>query len=311
MPRYLRDRMALTNLMLAFCLLVMCVYEPIFRCLMSKDDDGPMFNTECKEAEGMKFFPYSVFSMISMFLYFLCLMDMSVFHTRVSSYVLVCGRMLSEVGLTIFALCFLLVAWSASLSCLVQDVDHFKSIQDGSLALFEMFLRIYSTEDYEKLHTELIILIGAFLFIFISLFFLLNMLIAQLTTAYDAVYTNMVGFARLNRIKTTVEIMSTISEKRWKAFLESLHFDQKLEFNPGDVGLSGGLQILEPANLHPQTTDAVRRYGGPTVGTSPWPDDTENDEAEQIERLSKMVARAMQSNKKHGQAYEDEAEVED
>ena len=42
--------------------------------------------------------------MIAMFLYYALIIDMAVFNNSVSAYVLVCGRMLVEVGLFILAL---------------------------------------------------------------------------------------------------------------------------------------------------------------------------------------------------------------
>ena len=72
--------------------------------------------------------------------------------------------------------------------------------------------------------------------------FLFSLLIAQLSQAYQAGYRDMQGYARLNRVATTVTEMESMSSKRWTKFLESLCFDEKLEFNEGDVGVAGGVQ---------------------------------------------------------------------
>ena len=37
--------------------------------------------------------------------------------------------------------------------------------------------------------------------------------------------------------------------------MSSLRFDQLLEFDEGDVGLGGGIQIREPANLNPTSEE--------------------------------------------------------
>ena len=89
-----------------------------------------------------------------------------------------------------------------------------------------------------------------------------------------------------------------MSNKSWTRFLESLHFDERLapwlqikakndsisvtcirawrlsqEFNEGDVGVAGGIQVLEPASQHPTSVESIRRYGGSTAPTMPWPEE--------------------------------------
>merc|ERR1719393_868163 len=105
-----------------------------------------------------------------------------------------------------------------------------------------MELQMFSGEKYESLHEEESVLVGCFVYLVVAFIFLLNMLIAQLSCAYDSVYSDMVGYARLKRIRIIVESMPQVSEKRWEAFISSLRFDQRIEFNEGDVGLSGGIQ---------------------------------------------------------------------
>merc|ERR1719281_1205823 len=153
--------------------------------------EEPRFTELCADAKDITKFPYSVFSMLSMILYYVLLIDLAVFNNRVSAFVLVCGRMIGEVSL----------------------------------------------------------------FLIVSIVFLLNMLVAQLTCAYDAVYSDMVGYARLKRIRIIVESMPQVSEKRWQGFIQSLQLEQRIEFNEGDIGLSGGIQVLEPASAHPTTVD--------------------------------------------------------
>ena len=34
---------------------------------------------------------------------------------------------------------------------------------------------------------------------------------------------------------------------------------RKLEFSEGDIGIAGGLQVLEPASANPVTTDSIKR----------------------------------------------------
>ena len=63
----------------------------------------------------------------------------------------------------------------------------------------------------------------------------------------------MVGSARLKRLQIIVETMPSVSKKKWSSFVADLGLDKCLEFNEGDVGLSGGVQQLELASLNPTT----------------------------------------------------------
>merc|ERR1719426_39004 len=127
-----------------------------------------------------------------------------------------------------------------------------------------MTMRMYDGAHYERFESDPLVLVCVFVFLVAITVFLLNMLVAQLTCAYEAVYADMIGYARLERIEIIVGIMPAVSQRRWMAFIDSLKLDSKVEFNAGDVGVTGGMQILEPANLNPTTTDLIKRFGGST-----------------------------------------------
>merc|ERR1719199_335196 len=130
---------------------------------------------------------------------------------------------------------------------------------------------------------------------FLALIFLINALIAQFNSAYDAIYQDMVGYARLKRIKIIVETMPLVTKQKWESFLAALSFDTKLEFNDGDVGLSGGYATTEAANLHPTTEERIERFGGSTETTIPFPDTSDQDEDnDRFGRLEKVIIRTLE-----------------
>merc|ERR1712217_490454 len=105
------------------------------------------------------------------------------------------------------------------------------------------------------------------------------------------------------RIKIIVESMPQVSEKRWQGFVESLKLEQRIEFNEGDIGLSGGIQVLEPASAHPTTVDMIKRFGGSTSPSIAWPDEENNDDdSDKFERLETLVKRTMERLNKSGGA---------
>merc|ERR1719482_2082130 len=161
------------------------------------------------------------------------------------------------------------------------------------MALLQMVLRMYSSEKYNKATDNLFIFICILVVLIMCLIFLLNLLAAQLSCAYQAIYDDMVGYARLNRMKIICETIATVKPARWKTFVQSLRFHKKLEFNEGDIGLPGGIATQEASSLNPLTIDMIFRFGGNTNPANPWPDEGD-DAADRFEMIEKMCAKALQ-----------------
>merc|ERR1740130_577438 len=155
--------------------------------------------------------------------------------------------MLSEVGLFLLALIAVLLSFSSAISVIEHDQADFAGIHKGLLALLEMTMKMYSGSHFESYESDPLVLICVFVFLVTVAVFLLNMLVAQLTCAYEAVYVEMVGYARLERIEIIVGTMPSVSQTRWRTFMGALRLDEKTEFNAGDLGVPGGLQIYEPS----------------------------------------------------------------
>merc|ERR1712190_366392 len=106
----------------------------------------------------------------------------------------------------------------------------------------------------------------------------------------------MVGFARLNRGKIVIDAMPSVPYWRWKTFIDSLTLDTRIEFGEGDIGLSGGIQVLEIASLNPTAVEMIRRFGGSTSPLMQWPEEDlagTNDDEERFERMEKIIQKAM------------------
>jgi len=289
-PTYLTNWQDAFNLILMLVLIAAMSTEPILHCLSNVDVE--MFATVCPEVEGISQIYYTM-NMLAMVLYYTLLLDLAVFNNRVSAYVLVCGRMLVEIALFLLAMTCVLTMLSSALSCLEQDDEAFESIPKGFMSLWEMMLRMFSTDHYKKLHNEPVVLCGAYGFLVVSCIFLINLLIAQLCCSYDAIYVDMVGYARLNRAKIIVETMPAVSPKRWALFKEGLGFENRIEFNEGDIGVAGGIQVMEPANANPTTQDSIKRVGGTTSALAQWPEEEGDAEDDKFGKLEAMIKKAM------------------
>jgi len=292
LPGYLvRSWQEVAGFLLMIMLVSMIILEPILWCFASHGDK--LFLGQCKDAEGIQFI-YSLASMFAMCLYYALLLDLAVLSTKVSAYVLVCIRMLSEVFLFLLALFATLLTFGSSISVVEHHQSDFNGIHKGMLVLLEMAMRMYDGKHFEMYESDPLVLVMVFVFLITAVIFLLNMLVAQLTCAYEAVYGDMVGYARLERIEIICNTMTSVSESRWYSFCESLRLHEKCEFGAGDIGVTGGLQVYEAANLNPTTRDMIRRFGGSTSVDMQWPIEQEiGDEGDRFERLESLVQKSL------------------
>merc|ERR1740117_2897657 len=94
--------------------------------------------------------------------------------------------------------------------------------------------------------------------------------------------------------------MLLVSKKKWRRFMENQRLDRRLEFNEGDIGIAGGLQIMEPARLNPTTKDQISRFGGSTSPSIQWPaEDEEGDENDRFDRIEALLGRMLKALSSH------------
>merc|ERR1719359_2276844 len=108
----------------------------------SKEASDKLFFKACAEADDFQM-TYSIFSMIAMLLYFALLIDLAVLSTKVSAYVLVCIRMISEMSLFLLALSAILLAFASGISVIKHDQKDFAGIHKGFLVLLEVTMRMF------------------------------------------------------------------------------------------------------------------------------------------------------------------------
>jgi len=184
----------------------------------------------------------------------------------------------AEVKQFLTALSFLLLLFGSTISISCRNCSdgggNFADMPNAILSLFAITLSLYQG-DYRDLGKDPLILACVFLFVTLAVVLLLNLLIAQLNRTYEYIYKDMLGFARLNRASLIVDAMSSCPKSRWEKFLAEVNFDQRQEFDEGDLGLPGCIQILEPASVCRQSVEMIKRYGGSVNVELPWPEDRE------------------------------------
>jgi len=178
--------------MISFSLLlllgVMCTHEPMFWC--SHAEDWP---TEYCEATGEPLAPsplkyrYSVFAMMAMAVHWLILIDLAVFSTEISAFLLVCGHVLGEVKQFLTALGFLLLAFGSSISILCRScptaAGDFNDFPNAMISLFAITVGLYQG-DFRTIQDKALLLAMISTFVTIAVILLLNLLVAQLNTCW-------------------------------------------------------------------------------------------------------------------------------
>ncbi|CAK9094546.1 Uncharacterized protein SCF082_LOCUS44436 [Durusdinium trenchii] len=295
MPKYLHNAMALGNLALAVLLMLMCAYEPMYVCLMSDPQDWPTY--DCDGIEDVRW-TYSALGLLAMAVHWFLMVDLAVFSTGLSAFVLVCAQVLSEIGRFLVALIFLLLTFGSAISVLEHPYFEMRDIPNTVLCLFSITILLYE-DDYRRLACiEPALLTAVLLFVLASSILLMNLLIAQLNSSYVYIYQDMVGFARLNRAQKIVEALANFNRQHFSTFINSIGLDQPLEFNQGDVGVAGGLQLTEPASEHVVLKDSILRFGGSCSMELEWPEESKSredkDQISKVESLAKKVLRKVQ-----------------
>lgn len=276
-------------------LAIMMGHEPMLWCTSSPD--WPTYN--CPESQSL-LYRYSILSMMSMVIHWFILMDLAVFSTEISAFLLVIGHVTSEVKQFLTALTFLLLMFGSAIPIFCHECSdvagNYSTMPRAIVSLFAITLGWFEADNVMDIRDDDRVLLAAILgFVGVSVILLLNLLIAQLNRSYEYIYADMIGFARLNRASLIVEAMNSCGKTKWNSFVTNMNFEQKLEFDEGDLGLPGGIQILENQNLHAVLNETIHRFGGSTSPDSPWPAEKAvgEDQEERFDRLELLLQKTL------------------
>ncbi|CAE8629325.1 unnamed protein product [Polarella glacialis] len=276
--------------------------EPMIYCRNSPD--WP--TTQCPEASPELLYRYSIFAMAAMAVHWLMLIDMAVFSTEISAFLLVVREVMVEVRQFLTALSFLLLLFGSTIAISCRNCNQgggtFDDMPNAVLSLLAITVGLYQG-DYRDLGQDPLLLGCVFIYVTFAVVLLLNLLIAQLNRTYEYIYKDMLGFARLNRASLIVDAMASCPQAKWKKFHQSLAFDTRQEFDEGDLGLAGCIQVLEPAAVNRQAKEQVVRFGGSTSKEMPWPEDKARsakgmDQMEMLEAIIQKTLKRMNTTHK-------------
>lgn len=298
-PEYLTALQEWISLLQCLCLVIMMCTCPKLYCIKhwaANDADFAVhgiLNDFCDETENIRI-EYSILSVIVMLIFFIRMSDFVVMNNTLSAYLIMAFVCLKEVLLFLVALGFVIFAFSAATLALFEINVNFKDIPRAALSYLEMAFALFDPTMYYSVTNTLLIFILLILFQICIFVFLLNLLVAQLCSKHKAMYEDILGHARMQRIVTIYATIPYVPVPTWMKWIDSLQLDQKLEFGVGDIGLGGGIQFYEPANLNPTIIDSIKRVGGSTAPGAQWPEEEEEGEGDGLARLEKMMTRMMQ-----------------
>jgi len=264
----------------------------MFWCWWKAEPGDPETPTEqCAYAWHVEF-NYSVFCMLAMSIQWFLIVDLAVFVTQLSAFMLVVRSVLPEIGRFMVALGFLLLTFGSAISVLEHDQEEFQTIAQSSVALYAITVKLYQ-DDYRGIDEPALVM-AVFCYQTAVSILLLNLLIAQLQCSYEHVNEDATGYARLTRSIVIAETLTVTPPARWALFVDTLEFEKRLEFNEGDIGVNGGVQLLEPSRNHPIVLDTILRYGGSCSPEQPWPADAEEKTAEnKFDKMERLLQRTI------------------
>jgi len=303
-PEYLRGFQEWVSLVQAVTLVSMLVICPKLYCMGHWWEDYygyGVLSDHCPQAHsdpngkvgvGQITTAYGILSTITMFIFFARMIDLAVINNTLSAYVIMAGQVMIEVLLFLGAICFCIAAWSCSVEALFEYQDNFDNLAVSAKTYVTTAFWTFNPTQFETMFGSNCMYILLILFMIAIHIFLLNLLIAQICSAHRAVYEDIIGFARMGRITSIYQTMPCVATMSWEKWVASLGLEERLEFNTGDIGLAGGLQVKEPANANITIVDSIRRFGGSTSPAVPWPqEEEEGDEQQGFERLEKLMQR--------------------
>jgi len=214
---------------------------------------------------------HTAITSISTFLIWIQFIQVLILSKRLAAFTYTISSMFVDVTRNLFVILVIMVSFSFTLSTLRQP--GYESSTQAVVNLLYIALAMSSAESEALEDYGFVVLIAFVIIIEIGF---LNILIAQLALIYERLSVDKEGYAKMNRAYTCVEIESFLSQHYRKKLWDELNFDLPLQFEPGDDGPSGGVQVLEPASVRAQVKyvpDRVLRFPGEASPLDPWPVD--------------------------------------
>ena len=207
-------------------------------------------------------------SVTALFLFFQLFQSFTLVPS-LSALVYAITRMTVDIARTLFVIFVVLLAFTAGVTAL--EMHDFHGMGETGFTLLKATLYMEMPDLDGEQPFGIFLIISYMVIVCIGI---LSILVAQLSLAYNEISRYKKGFAMMNQAYVCVEVESVLSLKYRKKIFTELGFQDALEFDNGDEGPPGGIQIKEPASVraHPKyCPDRIQRSTGSTNPADAWP----------------------------------------
>merc|ERR1712137_344162 len=97
-------------------------------------------------------------------LHWLMLMELAVFNTGLTAFLLVIVNVAAEIGRFLVALTFLLMTFASAITVLEHTYDDMSDVLGTAIALFSITIKLYE-DDYRDFQEDPVLLIAVFIFV--------------------------------------------------------------------------------------------------------------------------------------------------
>lgn len=243
---------------------------------------------------------YEIFVIIGVFLYVALIMELGSISIKLSEFRVLCLRAIEQIVLCFGVVFLVIFSFAFAINGMTREVEAVTSEEWSDigatsstlirLAFGAMDMVAVQSVAYES--PLLIVVIIIFMMMVYSFFF--NLLVSQFCGVQASLALDIKGHARLARGEIIIETFKAVKLKRRQKFMDSMHLDQRVDFEEGDIGLAGGIKNFEPALSHPVAKDQILRFGGLTDAHLPWPEKM-HDDTHSLERtVQKTIQNSLQ-----------------
>jgi hypothetical protein len=117
------------------------------------------------------------------------------------------------------------------------------------------------------------------LYIAMVLFLIVTMISGSVSAMCHHISSDAERLCYKRQASDVIELESSIPLEERLALFDSFEFNKRVEFDVGDLGLTGFIQVVESVTAHRwslEKLDRIFRFAGDTNPRLPWPEDDTN-----------------------------------
>jgi len=207
------------------------------------------------------------------------------------------GAVASQFVIFVLSTLIILVGFSAG-QILVETHEEKKSsyalLKSSILNHLAIMAGVYN---FDSTHYNPLMTVFYILFSSLTIFCLLRLILAIMTTITILEAPLVEGYAYSERAELILELEAICTLKQRRSIWHTMNMDANVEFDEGDFGPEGGIQIREAVGRQmtkQAADDRIKRFPGECNPEKAWPitkDVSENSMEEQIDKLSGITER--------------------